>query len=429
MIKIVFISIASIGQIDRRLVAEGVGQLGPLEFDPYPTIHIRDLVAHEAHRHPYIEILGTIYLMKLRYRNDFGSRAGSAWRLIFIYALMPWMDQYRIKENRARAFDDTNDDDDDPPAMLGPRAERAWRLISTLMPWMDQSHMQSNTVTADDTNGDEEAAPPNPAGNRRSMVIPDRLQPLRTSPRTGAGLVPQGNELASPMPPSLVVSVTATFDNDDTNDGVEALAANPDEESTVSTLSAQQQQLQEPSLEISLGTSTEPVEAMNTLTSTPETPTTVTTASDDDIEAPAANQIEDNMVTTLSERQASRQNLSQTSIGPANTENRWALRMRQSRRTDTSERQSSRWNASQSSVGTAAPENRWVLWTNGGEEALAAELDVDNGESTLPRRLPPLKNSKRIIVRSLEDENRRLEEENRIMRETLRGLGIDLQDL
>jgi len=96
MIKVLLIAAASIGQIDRRLLADGVGQLGLLEFDPYPTIHVRDLVAHEAHRHPFIEILGTMYLMKLRYAKDFGSRAGSAWRLVFIYALMPWMHQYRI---------------------------------------------------------------------------------------------------------------------------------------------------------------------------------------------------------------------------------------------------------------------------------------------------------------------------------------------
>jgi len=96
MFKVLFIAAVSIGQIDRRLLANGVGQLGPLEFDPYPTIHVRDLVAHEAHRHPFIEILGTMYLMKLRYAKHFGSRAGSAWRLVFIYALLPWMNQYRI---------------------------------------------------------------------------------------------------------------------------------------------------------------------------------------------------------------------------------------------------------------------------------------------------------------------------------------------
>ena len=108
MMKIILISIASIGQIDRRLLAEGVGQIGPLEFDPYPTIHIRDLVAHEAHRHPYIEILGTMYLMKLRYSDKFGSRAGSAWRLMFIYALMPWMHRYRILDKTTESDSDSN---------------------------------------------------------------------------------------------------------------------------------------------------------------------------------------------------------------------------------------------------------------------------------------------------------------------------------
>jgi hypothetical protein len=115
MVKIIFIAVASSGRIDRPLLAEGVGQLGPLEFDPYPTIHIRDLVAHEAHRHPYIEILGTIYLMKLRYSKYFGSRAGSAWRLMFIYALLPWMHQYRISERQSTidATDGEEEDNDD----------------------------------------------------------------------------------------------------------------------------------------------------------------------------------------------------------------------------------------------------------------------------------------------------------------------------
>ena len=103
------IAAASMGQIDRRLLNEGVGQFGPLEFDPYPTIHVRELVAHDAHRHPFIEILGTMYLMKLRYAKHFGSRAGSAWRLVFIYALLPWMHQYRILEK------DTDTDSEGDP--------------------------------------------------------------------------------------------------------------------------------------------------------------------------------------------------------------------------------------------------------------------------------------------------------------------------
>jgi len=112
MFKIILISVASVGNIDRRLLAEGVGQIGPLEFDPYPTIHLRDLVAHEAHRHPYIEILGTVYLMKLRYSERFGSRSGSAWRLMFVYALLPWMHQYRIPDEAADKKDKSFDSDE-----------------------------------------------------------------------------------------------------------------------------------------------------------------------------------------------------------------------------------------------------------------------------------------------------------------------------
>ena len=86
----------SVGRIDTRFLAKGVGELGPLELDPFPTIHMRDIMSHESHRHPYIEALGTIYLMKLRHGRKFCSNAGSCWRLIFVYALMPWMQRYRI---------------------------------------------------------------------------------------------------------------------------------------------------------------------------------------------------------------------------------------------------------------------------------------------------------------------------------------------
>jgi hypothetical protein len=37
-----------------------------------------------------------MYLLKLRYGNHFGNRGGSTWRLLFVYALMPWMHKYRI---------------------------------------------------------------------------------------------------------------------------------------------------------------------------------------------------------------------------------------------------------------------------------------------------------------------------------------------
>jgi hypothetical protein len=76
------------------------------------AIHV-SFVAHqnaldEAHRHPYLERLGTIYMMKLYHGTDFVSRAGSCWRLLFVVALMPWMRKYRVTHE-----DDPDEDDSD----------------------------------------------------------------------------------------------------------------------------------------------------------------------------------------------------------------------------------------------------------------------------------------------------------------------------
>ena len=49
-----------------------------------------------------LRLMGVMYLMKLRYGEHFGNRAGSTWRLIFVYALMPWLNKYRIlREGKA----------------------------------------------------------------------------------------------------------------------------------------------------------------------------------------------------------------------------------------------------------------------------------------------------------------------------------------
>lgn len=102
MLKLLFVAGACIGRIDRPFLAPGIGRLGRLELDNYPTVHTKDLLSNEAHRHPYIEMLGVMYLMKLRYRNHFGSRSGSCWRLLFVNALFPWLHRYRTS---ARSLD------------------------------------------------------------------------------------------------------------------------------------------------------------------------------------------------------------------------------------------------------------------------------------------------------------------------------------
>lgn len=70
--------------------------IGKTEFDPFPAVHTREILATESHRHPYVEAMGMIYMMKLRYKTEFCSNVGSCWRLIFVYALMPWMQKYRL---------------------------------------------------------------------------------------------------------------------------------------------------------------------------------------------------------------------------------------------------------------------------------------------------------------------------------------------
>lgn len=66
---------------------------------------ILDLLTHEAHRHPYLERLGAMYMMKLRHGEYFGKKAGTSWRLLFVFALMPWLRKYRI---HADGNDDTS---------------------------------------------------------------------------------------------------------------------------------------------------------------------------------------------------------------------------------------------------------------------------------------------------------------------------------
>jgi septal ring factor EnvC (AmiA/AmiB activator) len=37
-----------------------------------------------------------MYMMKLRHGDRFGDAVGTSWRLLFVYALFPWIRKYRI---------------------------------------------------------------------------------------------------------------------------------------------------------------------------------------------------------------------------------------------------------------------------------------------------------------------------------------------
>jgi hypothetical protein len=57
------------------------------------------------HRHPFIHRLVSLYLLKLRNPETFGTQAGAAWRILFTLVLMPWLRKYRIQSGRRKTIE------------------------------------------------------------------------------------------------------------------------------------------------------------------------------------------------------------------------------------------------------------------------------------------------------------------------------------
>lgn len=95
MLKLLVTSALYVGRLDIPILAPNVGNFQLFNLDSYNDWFMTDVLLVEAHRHPYLEVLGTQYLLKIKHGEAHINRAGSAWRMIFVTTLMPWLQKYR----------------------------------------------------------------------------------------------------------------------------------------------------------------------------------------------------------------------------------------------------------------------------------------------------------------------------------------------
>ena len=86
-----------LGRADTSYMAPQVNFWGWFRDLNHFSFHLDGLM-HEAHRHPYIERLAVLYSVKLYNGKNFATREGSAWRLLYVMALFPWLQGYRANK-------------------------------------------------------------------------------------------------------------------------------------------------------------------------------------------------------------------------------------------------------------------------------------------------------------------------------------------
>jgi hypothetical protein len=64
-------------------------------------------------RHPYIETLGSMYLMKIKHGDDFATTSGSVWRLLFVMTLFPWLRKHRLMTRPALVEGQSSQNEED----------------------------------------------------------------------------------------------------------------------------------------------------------------------------------------------------------------------------------------------------------------------------------------------------------------------------
>lgn len=97
-VKLFVLSAMFVGRIDTPFLASGVDQLGPIDLDGSVVAFRQDILMQDAHRHVLIELFGDLCLMKLRSGSSFALQPGSAWRLLYVLTVMPWLRKYHVTD-------------------------------------------------------------------------------------------------------------------------------------------------------------------------------------------------------------------------------------------------------------------------------------------------------------------------------------------
>ena len=132
MLRLLLTAAFYVGRLDSPFLYDSLGQVGGFRVDREPYMFQIDILQHEAHRHPYIETLGVMYLLNLRHRDSFCTLAGSSWRLIFVYVLMPWLGKYRALRRPQLA--ENEGDVDEGRSSDAPSPQRLLRAVTLVDP-------------------------------------------------------------------------------------------------------------------------------------------------------------------------------------------------------------------------------------------------------------------------------------------------------
>eukprot|EP00804_Cyclotella_cryptica_P012972 CCRYP_002307-RD/>CCRYP_002307-RD protein AED:0.22 eAED:0.22 QI:0/0.86/0.87/1/0.93/0.87/16/751/894 len=75
MVTLVITAFIYVARVDIPFLSDSADEVGGMIIDKWPFVFRKDMLQHEAHRHPYLERIGVMYMMKLRYGDRFGSEA------------------------------------------------------------------------------------------------------------------------------------------------------------------------------------------------------------------------------------------------------------------------------------------------------------------------------------------------------------------